>query len=117
MPHKTEEAKAESRRKHYQKHKERIKIATKTYRLNKKSAWQAYKQTLFCIKCGQNHPATLDFHHIVPSPSNRKLHSLVQRGAFSLVLDEIKKCMVLCANCHRILHHNEHQDKKKAKGP
>jgi hypothetical protein len=50
---------------------------------------EEYKKTLRCADCGQSHPATLDFHHLDPAK------------------EEIAKCVVLCANCHRIRHWNE----------
>jgi predicted HNH restriction endonuclease len=55
-----------------------------------------------CMICGYNkHPAVLDFHHIDPST---KLFG-VSSGGFSRswasIEQEIKKCILVCANCHR----------------
>jgi len=33
----------------------------------------------------------------------------VMDNCFSQAYEEVKKCEVLCANCHRIEHFNEHQ--------
>jgi len=115
MPYKEKEDRLAAQRKHYQKNKERVKAATKLHRASKKSEWLEYKKTLSCTQCGQNHPAALDFHHVVRSPENKKLHALLRSGAYKQAFEEIKKCLVLCANCHRILHYNEHHDKKKAR--
>lgn len=122
MPYKNKEAQLACQRKHYQNNKEAVKTANKIHRATKKSEWKEYKKTLSCVQCGQNHPATLDFHHVVRSPDNKKIHALIRNGAYAAILEEIKKCAVLCANCHRILHHDEYHDKKKAnkksnKGP
>jgi hypothetical protein len=97
---------------HYEKNKklciERVADAKKKYR----AAWAAFKETLSCTVCGENHPATLDFHHVVRSPENKKVHRLVGNGSYKKAIEEIKKCVVLCANCHRKHHYEE--DKKKA---
>lgn len=50
------------------------------------------------------HPASLDFHHIDPTVKEHGL-SKINRYAFNeKTRDEINKCTVLCANCHRALH-------------
>jgi hypothetical protein len=67
--------------------------------------WQKYRSTLRCGICGENHPAVLDFHHRDPNTKTKTVGALVSSGwAVSRILDEIEKCTVLCANCHRKLH-------------
>jgi len=112
MPYKSKEDQLASQRRHYQNNKESIKVATKTHKAGKKSEWREYKKTLSCTKCSENHIATLDFHHVVRSPDNKKIYALIRNGAYAAVFEEIKKCIVLCANCHRKLHHEEHLTKK-----
>src|SRR5580692_8009755 len=70
-------------------------------------AWfQEYKGTLACSKCGFKHPAAIDFHHI--SDKTAGVTEVVQRAlSKERILEEIKKCEVLCSNCHRILHYDE----------
>lgn len=107
------------RKEHYQKNKEAYKQRTKERKKLYKQAWADYKSTLSCVQCGQNHPATLDFHHVVRKPDNQKVNRLLACGSFRRALEEVQnKCVVLCANCHRIHHHNEWLEKKKgAKKP
>ena len=59
---------------------------------------------LKCQICGENHPACLDFHHEGKKDFNV---SLAWRDGYSKekILAEIKKCVVLCSNCHRKLHY------------
>jgi hypothetical protein len=55
-----------------------------------------------CVCCGYNTSAyALDFDHIDPST---KLYDIAQLATrrFDKIQEEIKKCQVLCANCHRI---------------
>ncbi len=70
-----------------------------------------YKSSLSC-ECGENHPACLDFHHRDPSTKLDIVGNLTRRG-FSIqrILEEIQKCDVLCANCHRKLEGNK-RDRK-----
>ena len=64
-----------------------------------------YKSKLACMRCGESHPACLDFHH-----KNRKDKDFSPGNIRGMgwgrerVLCEIKKCMVLCSNCHRKEH-------------
>lgn len=97
----------------YQRNKATI-IARASKRKTEMRLWfREYKKTLSCIQCGQNHPATLDFHHVVRRPDNRKLRDLIQNGTKNSILEELKRCVVLCSNCHRIHHWNERVDNHK----
>lgn len=57
-----------------------------------------------CSACGENvHPGVLDFHHI-GSDKDLNISTLVGRNLPKLI-NEIQKCVVLCASCHRKHHH------------
>jgi len=100
--------------KHYQKNKEtsseRIKENKKRMRLE----WQEFKATFKCVNCSFNHPAALDFHH-VDRTNKRDVSTLVKNSRYTAAYEEIKKCVVLCANCHRIHHYDERKAKKQKK--
>lgn len=72
-----------------------------------KKEWDAFKCTLKCTKCGFDHPAALDFHHEDPTEKEHNVNRLVSDGRFKKAYEEIKKCIVLCANCHRVHHWEE----------
>lgn len=57
-----------------------------------------------CSKCSYNeHPAALDYHHT--KDKNMSIARLAARQVSLKTLDkEIAKCVVLCANCHRVEH-------------
>jgi hypothetical protein len=59
-----------------------------------------------CQKCnGVFDLAVYDFHHIGQkdgSPSN-----MIGNASIQKIAEEIEKCVLLCANCHRIEHANE----------
>lgn len=112
MPHKNlderKKYQAEYGKKWYQKNKEKT---LKQVADRKKQIYQIYyqyKATLKCEQCGENHPATLQFHHIDPNSKTDEIGAMVGRGlAWDTILEEIKKCQVLCANCHAKLHWDE----------
>ncbi|RLI62133.1 MAG: hypothetical protein DRO67_07410 [Candidatus Asgardarchaeum californiense] len=57
-----------------------------------------------CEQCGfKDHPAALCFHHI--KPENKKIQ-LISSHPIKALKKELKKCIVLCFNCHQILHNS-----------
>ena len=55
-----------------------------------------------CAECGwKGHPAAFDFHHTggkdfaIGSAANK---------SWKVIAKELKKCVLLCANCHRVEH-------------
>ena len=105
-PEKRRQAARKAQAKYYSHNKEKVIAATGANRRKVRADWASYKATLSCIQCGQKHPATLDFHHIIRKRDNKKVHRLINDGAWKQAREEIKKCVVLCANCHRV-HHAE----------
>jgi hypothetical protein len=64
-----------------------------------------------CSRCPQNHPATLDFHHVDPSNKVDNVLKMVNsQRSKKMILNEVAKCIILCANCHRVHHHDERQN-------
>jgi len=63
-----------------------------------------------CQKCGENRYYVLDYHHIDPEGKIKEISSLVWSVKKEKVLEEIKKCVVLCKNCHAEFHHLERQN-------
>lgn len=56
-----------------------------------------------CDECGFNsHPAALDFDHIDPSTKSFLIPRKVGNGNLKALIAEIRKCRILCANCHRV---------------
>lgn len=63
-----------------------------------------WKQAQGCSICGYNCcGAALDFHHVDMSTKD---HSPKSRDwETAAAVEERKKCILVCANCHRELHH------------
>ena len=115
-PAKKKEKQKEYAKKYYEDNKDKLIAASSRARKSKRAEFAAFKSRLSCTQCGENHPATLDFHHIVPNPANKKITELLRSGRFNFAMEEImNKCVVLCSNCHR-KHHWE-ENKKGAKAP
>ena len=58
-----------------------------------------------CCFCAEREPVALDFHHRDPVQKKQTLSDLVSRDAsLARLIDEVEKCVVVCANCHRKLH-------------
>lgn len=113
MPYKDEsERKAKHAgysREHYLRNKDKQIAANNKYRKAKREEWQAFKTSLCCTKCNFSHPAALDFHHTDPSQKEGNVHRFAANGQYKRAYEEVKKCIVLCANCHRVLHAEENK--------
>lgn len=105
------ECQKEYKDQHYRKNKELYFTRNKKYKQEKIQQFDDYKKTLSCKTCGQNHSATLDFHHRDKEEKEINICDAVhyQNWGIERVKKEIDKCDILCANCHRILHYNERQ--------
>jgi len=112
-PAKKKEKQKEYAKKYYEANKDKIIAASGKARRSKRAEFAAFKSRLSCTKCGENHPATLDFHHVIPNPANKKITELIRAGRFNFAMEEIMaKCIVLCSNCHRKHHYAEDKMKR-----
>lgn len=62
-----------------------------------------------CQNCDYNkNYAALEFHHVNPEKKDFQLdlRSLSNRN-WGVILEEVKKCILLCSNCHSELHNPE----------
>lgn len=58
-----------------------------------------------CMKCGYNkYQEVLEFHHRNPSKKDFNILSKGYCRSWERVKNEIIKCDLLCANCHRETH-------------
>ncbi len=88
---------------HYQRNKKNYLVKAKENKEAYKQWWKEYKDSLYCEECGEDHPATIDFHH--EGDKEIEVSNAIRRGwGKERVMVEVAKCKVLCANCHRKLH-------------
>jgi len=60
-----------------------------------------------CIVCGfDKYQCSLDIHHL--NPAEKDISFATSRGwTYERIDEEMKKCILLCKNCHSALHCNE----------
>lgn len=61
-----------------------------------------YKASKGCCICGETCPQALDFHH--RDPSTKSFTIGAKSGSLETLKEEIDKCVVICANHHRMVH-------------
>lgn len=108
----------ERNRLYYLKNREKVIARTsqwgKTHRAERRKAltefrerrykeFMEYKKTLSCIICGENDPICIDFHHLNESEKEYQISDLVMSR--EKMEEELKKCVPVCANCHRKIHY------------
>jgi len=56
-------------------------------------------------RCPEDNLACLDFHHVDESEKEEQITTIISYGyGRDKILDEMAKCEVICANCHRKEH-------------
>lgn len=77
----------------------KISLQQQRIRTSKQFIWD-YLQANPCTQCGESDPVVLEFDHIDRStkvmPVSEFYHHSLEK-----IKEEIAKCRVLCANCHR----------------
>jgi 5-methylcytosine-specific restriction endonuclease McrA len=87
----------------YQKKREYYKQATKKHRKKLRSdnqhlLWDYYS-THPCVMCGETNPIVLELDHLGDKKYN--ISDIIYCHTWISVQKELKKCQVLCANCHK----------------
>ena len=93
------------RDKHYLEHKEYYKDKASKYRRKKNKEFEELRSTLKCSICGESRHWCLEFHHLNPNEKESEVTRLKESPR--KLKEELKKCVVLCANCHRDIHYKE----------
>lgn len=76
------------------------------FRIESKIKAIDYKGNI-CADCGVTYPqlpyAAWDFHHVNPNEKEFQWRTLKDKK-WETIAKELDKCLLLCANCHRIRH-------------
>jgi len=99
-----DKAKAVSSR-YYAAHREDQKKRVQRLSVAKRERFRRWKAQQRCQRCPENHPACLEFHRRDPSKKDMNVSQLWRLGyAWERLMQEVAKCDILCANCHKKLH-------------
>lgn len=96
------------RRSYLKRNGESDKKRSKRNRQKNREWFKEYKDGLSCIRCSEDHPSCIVFHHSDPVEKYENVSTMVSEGyGKERILNEINKCIVLCPNCHSKEHYNE----------
>ena len=83
------------------------KLYRTAQRQNKKTKY-VKKFGSVCLDCEREYiDCVFEFHHIDPKTKIHADPSKVFMFSDKRIEEELNKCVMLCANCHRIRHHTE----------
>ena len=102
-----------SKKKTYLKYREKEIKRSKDNRIKQRSKWMdivRLKGMDKCSRCGfDKHFCAIDFHHTDPYEKDFKIAQIIDTKPTTAKIAELDKCIPLCANCHRILHHGDEE--------
>ena len=65
------------------------------------------KEAVGCCRCSERHIACLEFHHKEPDEKMFQVSAFRNYGYnVDRVVYEIKKCLLICSNCHKKEHYH-----------
>jgi hypothetical protein len=93
----------------YQREWQRKKRATgnassQIARQKRQALVDRYKRLAGCTACGISEPVVLTFHHIDPDSKTSGISEMTRNAGMGRLKAEIRKCIVICSNCHKMLH-------------
>lgn len=89
---------------YYRKNREKVLADTRARFLRGRALIHSLKENVPCVDCGVVfHPVAMDWHH---QDRKEKIVGVSQMRGYSeaKIRAEIAKCVLICANCHRVRH-------------
>jgi predicted RNA-binding protein YlxR (DUF448 family) len=91
-------------RTHYEANKQRYiaqaAVVKRRLALERTRFLLKFFETHPCVDCGETNPVVLEFDHL--RDKSFSIGGQLTTRSWQAILDEIEKCEVVCANCHRI---------------
>lgn len=89
--------------KHGSKYRENANLRNKKLKDKLRHQMMQYLSDKSCVICGVSDPRILEFDHINPKMKSFSISRAITNVlSWETILNEIEKCQVLCANCHKI---------------
>jgi len=102
-------------------HDRRREIRTEQKRIRRQGLllWmQDFKRSRPCADCGGFfHPVAMTFDHLPGSQKRDDVSNLLRSGYRQVLLDEIAKCELVCANCHAVRTYMRDEEVRRANAP
>lgn len=106
----TEEGRIKARedsKRHYRRNKSAYIARNSEKKGQLRDFLHKYKEFHGCKDCGGKFAFyILDLDHRDPHKKKFQPSKLAERGSWEKMLEELAKCDVVCANCHRVRTHN-----------
>jgi hypothetical protein len=84
------------------KNKEDLYKKQKEHREKNRAKAVEYLENHPCVDCGETNPVVLDFDHVKGQKSFNIGRAISgSHRSWQKIMDEISKCEIRCANCHR----------------
>jgi len=99
----------------YIKNRDKVQARHKIRRVEICEFVDEQKKGKQCAYCGNVDWRVLEFHHLGDKDMWVSIMRTYAWGR-DKILAEIAKCVILCTNCHKILHHEERQTEQVASG-
>ena len=102
MPYKDAEKQKQAQQKHYRENKDKVYRASRSTTLKKRKLVYEYKESKPCADCNNFYPHyVMDLDHKDPSKKDLNIAQMITRRGIVKLQEELEKCEVVCANCHR----------------
>lgn len=109
MAYKNIEDRKAAARRHYEANKDKVKARSKQSKDEIRHIIREAKDKP-CADCGVLYPYyVMDFDHLGFEIKEGNIALMVNTHGRNAVVEEIKKCDVVCSNCHRIRTHERAQ--------
>jgi len=105
----TEEDKKQAMKDWYEENKDEHKNKVRKRKQKLLSWYKGLKDDWECVECGDERKPVLQFHHTKENEYDKSPRKMAGEGyGKETIKSELSKGDVLCANCHRIKHAEDH---------
>jgi hypothetical protein len=101
MPYKDYKKTLEANRRSNEKHRDEIHERRRIAQERNKTYVLGYLYQHPCVDCGETDPVVLEFDHVRGEKIRPISHMVSTQAPLATLVQEIGKCEVRCANCHR----------------